>query len=66
MPDTVEVTHVPFGLVKGEDGKKLKTRSGETIKLKDLLNEAGIRLLGLSLSNFAPKKDRKTQMTIEF
>ncbi|MEL4896876.1 arginine--tRNA ligase [Crocosphaera sp. Alani8] len=40
LPDTVEVTHVPFGLVKGEDGKKLKTRSGETIKLKDLLNEA--------------------------
>ncbi|MDJ0581061.1 arginine--tRNA ligase [Crocosphaera sp.] len=40
LPDTVEVIHVPFGLVKGEDGKKLKTRSGETIKLKDLLNEA--------------------------
>ena len=32
--------HVPFGLVKGEDGKKLKTRSGETVKLKDLLDEA--------------------------
>ncbi len=31
---------MPFGLVKGEDGKKLKTRSGETIKLKDLLDEA--------------------------
>ncbi|EAZ92720.1 arginine--tRNA ligase [Crocosphaera chwakensis] len=40
LPDTVEVTHVPFGLVKGEDGKKLKTRSGETVKLKDLLDEA--------------------------
>ncbi|MDJ0846389.1 arginine--tRNA ligase [Crocosphaera sp.] len=40
LPDTVAVTHVPFGLVKGEDGKKLKTRSGETIKLKDLLDEA--------------------------
>ncbi|MGK7955267.1 MAG: arginine--tRNA ligase, partial [Crocosphaera sp.] len=40
LPDTLEVTHVPFGLVKGEDGKKLKTRSGETIKLKDLLDEA--------------------------
>lgn len=40
LPDTVTVTHVPFGLVKGEDGKKLKTRSGETIKLKDLLDEA--------------------------
>ncbi|MGB5594566.1 MAG: arginine--tRNA ligase [Crocosphaera sp.] len=40
LPDTVEVVHVPFGLVKGEDGKKLKTRSGETIKLKTLLDEA--------------------------
>ncbi len=40
LPEKIEVTHVPFGLVKGEDGKKLKTRSGETIKLKDLLSEA--------------------------
>ncbi|MGF1521961.1 MAG: arginine--tRNA ligase [Leptolyngbyaceae cyanobacterium] len=40
IPDGVELTHVPFGLVQGEDGKKLKTRSGETIRLKDLLDEA--------------------------
>ncbi len=40
LPDSVEAIHVPFGLVQGEDGKKLKTRSGETIKLKDLLSEA--------------------------
>ncbi len=40
LPANVTVVHVPFGLVKGEDGKKLKTRSGETIKLKDLLTEA--------------------------
>jgi arginyl-tRNA synthetase len=37
--------HVPFGLVQGEDGKKFATRSGETVKLKDLLNEA-IRIAG--------------------
>eukprot|EP00969_Alexandrium_andersonii_P220972 9759299-Alexandrium_andersonii.AAC.1 len=36
----VKVTHVPFGLVLGEDGKKIKTRAGESVKLKDLLNEA--------------------------
>jgi arginyl-tRNA synthetase len=35
-----QVVHVPFGLVKGEDGKKLKTRAGDTIRLKDLLSEA--------------------------
>lgn len=40
LPDNVEVVHVPFGLVLGEDGKRLKTRSGDTIKLKDLLDDA--------------------------
>ena len=39
IPEQVEITHVPFGLVLGEDGKKIKTRSGETIKLKELLDE---------------------------
>ncbi len=39
VPEHVEITHVPFGLVLGEDGKKIKTRSGETIKLKALLDE---------------------------
>lgn len=39
IPADVEITHVPFGLVLGEDGKKIKTRSGETIKLKALLDE---------------------------
>lgn len=32
--------HVPFGLVLGADGKKFKTRSGDTEKLIDLLKEA--------------------------
>ena len=39
-PDGVSLEHVPFGLVLGEDGKKFKTRSGETVKLVDLLDEA--------------------------
>jgi arginyl-tRNA synthetase len=34
------VKHVPFGLVLGEDGKKIKTRSGEAVKLRELLSEA--------------------------
>lgn len=37
--DKHRVDHVGFGLVLGEDGKKFKTRSGETIKLVDLLDE---------------------------
>jgi arginyl-tRNA synthetase len=40
LTDQVKVVHVPFGLVLGEDGKKLKTRSGETVRLRDLLDEA--------------------------
>merc|ERR1711957_370814 len=32
--------HVPFGLVQGDDGKKFATRSGDTVRLKDLLDEA--------------------------
>ncbi|MDH6055241.1 arginine--tRNA ligase [Umezakia ovalisporum] len=43
VPDDVELVHVPFGLVLGEDGKKFKTRSGDTVKLRDLLDEAVIR-----------------------
>jgi arginyl-tRNA synthetase len=40
IPSHARVDHVPFGLVQGDDGKKLKTRSGDTVRLKDLLDEA--------------------------
>lgn len=40
LPDDVEVIHVPFGLVQNKDGKKYKTREGETVRLRDLLDEA--------------------------
>lgn len=40
IPAGARLEHVPFGLVQGEDGKKLKTRSGDTVRLKDLLDEA--------------------------
>lgn len=36
----VRLDHVPFGLVLGPDGKKFKTRSGDTEKLIDLLTTA--------------------------
>lgn len=39
-PKKIQVEHVPFGVVLGPDGKKFKTRSGETEKLIDLLKEA--------------------------
>jgi arginyl-tRNA synthetase len=37
--------HAGFGVVTGADGKKIKTRSGESTKLKDLLDEACERAL---------------------
>ncbi|KAK4327593.1 hypothetical protein Pmani_001950 [Petrolisthes manimaculis] len=38
-PDRIRINHVPFGVVLGEDKKKFKTRSGETVRLVDLLDE---------------------------
>ncbi|XP_011093650.1 arginine--tRNA ligase, cytoplasmic isoform X3 [Sesamum indicum] len=35
-----KASHVGFGLVLGEDGKRFRTRSTETVKLVDLLDEA--------------------------
>ena len=40
VPETVELSHAPFGLVLGEDGKRLKSRSGEAVPLQALLDEA--------------------------
>jgi arginyl-tRNA synthetase len=37
---TIRLDHVPFGLVLGPDGKKFRTRSGETERLMDLLETA--------------------------
>lgn len=42
-----ELHHVTFGAVTGEDGKALKTRSGDVIKLKALLDEAEDRAFAL-------------------
>jgi arginyl-tRNA synthetase len=42
-PKDVKLAHVWFGSILGEDGKPFKTRSGETVKLADLLDEAAER-----------------------
>ena len=36
----VKLVHVGFGKIMGDDGKPFKTRSGDTVKLGDLLDEA--------------------------
>jgi arginyl-tRNA synthetase len=42
---TTKLVHVGFGKIMGEDGKPFKTRSGDTVKLGDLLDEAEERAL---------------------
>jgi arginyl-tRNA synthetase len=41
----VKLAHVWFGSILGDDGKPLKTRSGENVKLAELLDEAEERAL---------------------
>ncbi|MSU31716.1 MAG: arginine--tRNA ligase [Pedosphaera sp.] len=41
----VILRHIGFGKILGDDGKPFKTRSGDTVKLGDLLNEAEERTL---------------------
>jgi arginyl-tRNA synthetase len=43
LPENVSYHHCPFGMMMGNDGKPFKTRSGGTIKLAELLDEAVVR-----------------------
>lgn len=38
--EKIRLDHVAFGLVQGKDKKKFKTRSGKSVRLTDLLDEA--------------------------
>ncbi|MDG6881728.1 Arginine--tRNA ligase [Phocoenobacter uteri] len=43
VPDSFSLEHHYFGMMLGKDGKPFKTRSGGTVKLVDLLDEAESR-----------------------
>ncbi len=45
--DSIVIEHDAFGMMLGKDGKPFKTRSGGTVKLKDLLDEAESRVTKL-------------------
>jgi arginyl-tRNA synthetase len=45
--ENVSLEHLGFGTMNGEDGKPFKTRSGGTVKLVDLLDEAEVRAIAL-------------------
>ncbi len=40
LTDGIDATHVGFGAVLGPDGRPFKTRSGDTVKLMELLDNA--------------------------
>jgi arginyl-tRNA synthetase len=40
LTDGIDATHVGFGAVLGPDGRPLRTRSGDTVKLMELLDNA--------------------------
>ncbi|MDO4897012.1 MAG: arginine--tRNA ligase [Moraxella sp.] len=43
VPDDFKLEHHNFGMMLGKDGKPFKTRTGDTVKLADLLDEAVAR-----------------------
>ncbi|OSI12226.1 arginine--tRNA ligase [Neisseria canis] len=47
LPENVAAEHIAFGTMMGKDGKPFKTRSGDTVKLVELLDEAVERATAL-------------------
>ena len=63
-PDmAVNLEHIWFGTILGADGKPFRTRSGETVKLRDLLAEAEERAYAL-VTEKSPEVDEKTRREI--
>ena len=59
----VSLEYAPFGTMLGEDGKPFKTRTGGTVKLKELLDEAEQRALAVvTEKNAALPEEQKTQI----
>jgi len=63
VKENTELCHVTFGSVLGEDGKPFKTRSGENVKLQDLLDEAVTRALTV-VEEKNPELDAETKSDI--
>lgn len=55
----VKLVHVGFGKIMGDDGKPFKTRSGDTVKLGELLDEAEERALALVRSKQLERPEDK-------
>ena len=65
LPSTVLFEHITFGSILGSDRKPFKTRSGDTVKLKDLLDEAVERAQAvLAERDFTEEERQKVAETV--
>ena len=60
---TASLEHAPFGMVLGEDGRPFKTRSGENVKLADVIDEA-IQRAGVIVGEKNPELSADERQTI--
>ncbi|KAM9788922.1 arginine--tRNA ligase, cytoplasmic [Neosynchiropus ocellatus] len=70
-PKVTRVEHAGFGVVLGEDKKKFKTRSGDTVRLMDLLDEGLKRSMDKLLEKerdkvLTPEELRRAQRSVAF
>ena len=63
--DAVTLEHVSFGSVLGDDRKPLKTRTGENVKLRDLLDEAEKRAFELLQERAQAEENHAEPMSAE-
>ncbi|RYY34133.1 arginine--tRNA ligase, partial [archaeon] len=66
-PAETRVVHTGFGVIQGDDRKKFKTRSGDTVRLVDVLDEAKARALKQIRDREAAKEEgeRATEETMQ-
>ncbi len=61
VPEGTSLEHVGFGMVMGADRRPFKTRTGGTVKLKELLDEA----VGRAAAAVADDDERRQHLTAE-
>jgi len=62
---TASLEHAAFGTVLGPDGRPFKTRSGENVKLDDLIDEAIVRAERVVAQNTAELSDAERKRVAE-
>ena len=62
--DTIKIEHEAFGMMLGKDGKPYKTRSGGTVKLRDLIDEAENRVTSLLENRNSPLQGKERDEVI--